>query len=139
MGFLNKKSKKEEVKVEEKKEAVVKKEETAKKVNEEKVTSKKESKKVENKKEEPKKVEEKAVEKVEEKKKAPAKKNYHISKRAEDGKWQVKFANGQKAIKLFDTQAEAITYAKSLAESQDGLVTIHKVDGKIRKQDYSKK
>lgn len=76
---------------------------------------------------------------VVETKKSNAKKNYHISKRAEDGKWQVKFANGQKAIKLFDTQAQAIEYAKSLAESQDGLITIHKVDGKIRKQDYSKK
>lgn len=105
MGLTNKKDKKEETKVVEKKATVAKKEDT------------------------------KAVED----KKAPAKKNYHISKRAEDGKWQVKFANGQKAIKLFDTQAEAITYAKSLAESQDGLVTIHKVDGKIRKQDYSKK
>lgn len=105
MGLTNKKDKKEEEKVVEKKVTVAKKEDT------------------------------KAVED----KKAPAKKNYHISKRAEDGKWQVKFANGQKAIKLFDTQAEAIAYAKSLAESQDGLVTIHKVDGKIRKQDYSKK
>ena len=39
-------------------------------------------------------------------------KNYHVSKRSEDGKWQVKFANGQKAIKLFATQAEAIEFAK---------------------------
>ena len=61
---------------------------------------------------------------------------YHISKRKDDGKWQVKFANGQKAIKLFNTQLEAIEYAKALAESQDGSITIHKVDGKIRKQIY---
>ncbi len=66
-------------------------------------------------------------------------KNYHVSKRKEDGKWQVKFANGQRAIKLFDTQLEAINYAKTLAASQDGKITIHKVDGKIRKQDYNKK
>ena len=76
---------------------------------------------------------------IEEAKKTPSKKNYHVSKRAEDGKWQVKFATGQKVIKLFDTQAEAIKYAQALAESQDGNITIHKVDGKIRKQDYSKK
>lgn len=76
---------------------------------------------------------------IEEEKKASTKKNYHVSKRAEDGKWQVKFATGQKVIKLFDTQAEAIKYAQALAENQDGNVTIHKVDGKIRKQDYSKK
>ena len=44
-----------------------------------------------------------------------------------------------KAIKLFATQAEAIDFAKALAESQNGSITIHKVDGKIRKQDYSKK
>ena len=61
---------------------------------------------------------------------------YHISKRKEDGKWQVKFANGQKALKLFDTQKEAIEYAKVKAENQDGRITIHKVDGKIRKQKY---
>ena len=95
----------------------------------------------------------KAPAKKEEKKpaaKAPAKKEekpaakdisnktYHISKRKEDGKWQVKFASGQKAIKLFDTQAEAIDYAKKLADNQDGSISIHKLDGKIRKQNYGK-
>ncbi len=63
-------------------------------------------------------------------------KNYHISKR-DDGKWQVKLAGGEKAIKLFDTQAEAIDYAKSVAENQEGNITIHKRDGKIRKQNYA--
>lgn len=57
----------------------------------------------------------------------------------EDGKWQVKFAKGAKALKLFDTQAEAIAFAKEKAERQDGSITIHKKDGKIRKQNYSKK
>lgn len=63
-------------------------------------------------------------------------KNYHIAKR-DDGKWQVKLAGGEKAIKLFDTQAEAIDYAKSVAENQEGNITIHKRDGKIRKQNYA--
>ena len=63
-------------------------------------------------------------------------KNYHISKR-DDGKWQVTLAGGEKAIKLFDTQAEAIDYAKSVAENQEGNITIHKRDGKIRKQNYA--
>lgn len=58
---------------------------------------------------------------------------YHISKRKEDGKWQVKFANGSKAIKLFDTQAEAIDFAKTLAKNQEGSIRIHSVKGKIRK------
>ena len=57
---------------------------------------------------------------------------YHISKR-EDKKWQVKFANGQKAIKLFNTQAEAIVFAKKLAKSQDGSIRVHSVKGRIRK------
>ena len=51
----------------------------------------------------------------------------------------MKFANGKKALKLFSTQAEAIEYAEIKAENQDGLVTIHKVNGRIRKQDYTKK
>lgn len=58
---------------------------------------------------------------------------YHISKR-KDGKWQVKFANGKKAIKLFPTQAEAIVFAKKLAKSQDGSIRIHSVSGRIRKE-----
>lgn len=72
---------------------------------------------------------------------APAKeektaaRNYHVAKRP-DGKWQVKFAGGEKAIKLFATQAEAIEYAKKLAENQDGSISIHKKDGKMRKQKY---
>ena len=57
---------------------------------------------------------------------------YHISKR-EDKLWQVKFANGKKAIKLFNTQAEAIVFAKKLAKSQDGSIRVHSVKGKIRK------
>ena len=72
-------------------------------------------------------------------KKVATTRNYHISKRKTDGKWQVKFATGKKALKLFDTQAEAIQFAETKADNKDGSITIHKVDGKIRKQDYSKK
>lgn len=67
------------------------------------------------------------------------KKVYHISLRKSDGKWQVKYSGGKKAIKLFDTQAEAIKFAEERAESQDGRIAIHKKDGKIRKTNYSKK
>lgn len=79
--------------------------------------------------------------KVEAKKETKAVDNkvYHISKRKEDGKWQVKFASGEKAIKLFDTQAEAIKYTEKMSKNQDASMQIHKADGKIRKQDYSKK
>ena len=62
-------------------------------------------------------------------------KDYHIAQR-EDGKWQVKGAKAEKALKIFDTQAEAIKYAKTTAVNQEGSFTIHKKDGKIRKQTY---
>lgn len=62
-------------------------------------------------------------------------KNYHIKKR-DDGKWEVELAKGRKAIKLFSTQKEAIEFAKTRAGNNEGNITIHKVDGKIRKQKY---
>lgn len=54
---------------------------------------------------------------------------YHVSKRS-DGKWAVKFAGGEKAIKLFDTQAEAKAYTKKMADNQDGVVLVHNSKGK---------
>lgn len=67
--------------------------------------------------------------------KKPRVKNYHVSLRT-DGKWQVKLSKGAKPLKLFDTQAQAIAFAKEKAKNQEGHITIHKVDGKIRKQKY---
>lgn len=61
---------------------------------------------------------------------------YHISKRKEDGKWQIKAAGGEKAIKLFKTQKEAIDYCKTLAENQEASIMIHKEDGSFRKLSY---
>ena len=66
-------------------------------------------------------------------------KRYVITHRKDDGVWQVKLAKGAKVIKLFNTQKEAIDYAETLAENQDGSITIHKKDGKIRKQNYQQK
>ncbi|MGN0819545.1 MAG: DUF2188 domain-containing protein [Christensenellaceae bacterium] len=62
-------------------------------------------------------------------------KRYHISQR-DDKKWQVKCEGAEKALKLFDTQKEAIAYAKTVADNQEGSIIIHKVDGKIRKTTY---
>ena len=63
---------------------------------------------------------------------------YHISKRASDGKWAIKFAGGEKAIKLFDTKQEAMAYGDSLAGNQNGIVLVHASKGtkagKIQKQ-----
>ncbi len=54
---------------------------------------------------------------------------YHVAKR-EDGKWQVKFAGGEKAIKLFDNQMEAIVYVKKMSKNQKGKMLVHNSKGK---------
>lgn len=63
-------------------------------------------------------------------------KTYHISKRKEDNRWQVKAAGGEKALKLFNTQAEAIEYAKKVAGNQEANIMVHKEDGSFRKLKY---
>ena len=70
-------------------------------------------------------------------KKAPSKEDkkdvgfrvYHVNKRKEDGKWTVKYAGGEKVIKLFDTQKEALEYANQMAKNQDGTVLVHASKG----------
>lgn len=54
---------------------------------------------------------------------------YHVVKRKEDGKWEVKFAYGQKAIKLFDTQKEALEYSKKMAKNQGASLLVHNSKG----------
>lgn len=59
---------------------------------------------------------------------------YHISRSSkQEGMWQVKLASGEKAVKLFKTQKEAIDYAKSLVNTNGGSIRIHSMKGKIRK------
>lgn len=65
-----------------------------------------------------------------------ASKTYHISKRKDDNRWQVKAAGSEKALKLFNTQAEAIEYAKKVAGNQDANIMVHKEDGSFRKLKY---
>lgn len=68
----------------------------------------------------------------------PQKKVYHVAKRDSDQKWTVKFAGGEKVIKLFDTKVEAVNYANELAAKNDSTVLVHAskgaYKGKIRKQ-----
>ena len=69
------------------------------------------------------------------KKAAPAKEAtrvYHVVKRKEDGKWAVKYAGGEKAIKLFNTKAEAEAYTKTMAENQGGVMLTHASKGKSK-------
>jgi len=51
-----------------------------------------------------------------------------------DGGWQVKKAKAKKALKRFDTKAEAEKYAKQVAKNQDSSVVRQKKDGKIQKK-----
>lgn len=60
---------------------------------------------------------------------ADPKKIYHVNKRAEDSKWTIKFAGGDKVIKLFNTKEEAMAYAKQLADNQGGTVLVHASKG----------
>ena len=61
---------------------------------------------------------------------------YHVSKRDNDGReWKVFIQGSDKVIKLFDTQADALAHAKTLAKNKDdgSYVLLHGLDGKIRK------
>ncbi len=59
---------------------------------------------------------------------------YHISTtKSLLGKWQVKLAGGEKAIKVCATQQEAIDYTRELVKSQGGSIRLHSLDGRIRK------
>lgn len=61
---------------------------------------------------------------------------YHVTKRENDGReWKVFIQGSTKVIKLFDTQLEALNYAKHLCENKnDGsYVLLHGLNGKIRK------
>src|SRR5574344_950168 len=58
---------------------------------------------------------------------------YHVSRHV-SGKWQVKLATSSKPIKLFDTQEQAIAFAKDLVKSQGGSIRVHSMAGKMSKE-----
>ncbi len=74
-----------------------------------------------------------AVEPVEKAEKTQKKGAYFVSPRP-DGRWQVKRANSEKILKIFDTKAEAEEYAKRVAANQGSTVVRQKKDGKIQKK-----
>lgn len=105
---------------------------TAKKTAEKKETVKKEAPKKE---EKPKAAEKKTAAKPAEEKKADKPKTWHITKRADANKWQVKAEGNEKATKLFNTKAEAEEYVKTLVSNNEGSKAIaHKKDGKFQKK-----
>lgn len=82
----------------------------------------------------------KATEKIVHKKKVASEEStrvYHVAKR-EDGMWQVKFAGGEKAIKLFKTQKEALEYSKKMTKNQKGAMLVHNSKGKNKGKIKSK-
>ncbi len=60
---------------------------------------------------------------------ADKKKVYHVSKREADGMWTIKFAGGEKVIKLCKTKDEALAFANDLAAKQGGIVQFHASKG----------
>lgn len=66
---------------------------------------------------------------------------YHISQNNDEKseffkQWRVRKSGSNKTIKYFQTQKEAIDFAKELAKKYDSDIVIHKMDGKIRKRTY---
>jgi len=60
---------------------------------------------------------------------------WHITKRDEDGKWQIKAEGATKATKLFNTKAEAEEYVKTLKSNNEGSrVVKHKKTGEFQKK-----
>ena len=60
---------------------------------------------------------------------------YHITKHA-DGGWQIKRGKAKKALRKFETQKEAIEFAKVLEKEKGESFIIHKADGTTRKKKY---
>ena len=63
---------------------------------------------------------------------------YHVKKHKNadgeyDGKWEVKIGGSDRAIKLFDTQQQALDYAKKLSGNTERGIVLHGRDGKIKK------
>lgn len=51
-----------------------------------------------------------------------------------DGEWAVQTENAQRAIKITNTQAEAIEYGREIAKNQQSELIILGQDGKIREK-----
>lgn len=61
-----------------------------------------------------------------------ARKSHHVVKNPKGG-WSVKRGGTSKASKVFDTQADAINYARDVSKNQGSELIIHGKDGRIRR------
>ena len=59
--------------------------------------------------------------------------NQHVV--PDNGQWQVKRQGSEKATKNFETQKQAIDYARSIAINQQSELVIHGRNGQIRDKD----
>ena len=55
---------------------------------------------------------------------------FHVTKRAEDGKWTVKEEKTDDVLHTFDTRDEATHYCEVFAEEKDALIKYHASKGK---------
>ncbi len=55
---------------------------------------------------------------------------FHVTKRAEDGKWTVKEEKTDDVLHTFDTRDEATIYCEQFAEEKDALIKYHASKGK---------
>lgn len=55
---------------------------------------------------------------------------FHVTKRAEDGKWTVKEEKTDDVLHTFDTREEATRYCEVFAEEKDALIKYHASKGK---------
>ncbi|WP_105175264.1 DUF2188 domain-containing protein [Pseudoalteromonas sp. T1lg122] len=63
-------------------------------------------------------------------------KSQHVVKG--DGGWAVRKAGNQRATRIFDSQEDAIDWARRAAQAQQGELYIHRGDGRIlEKRSYS--
>ena len=62
------------------------------------------------------------------------KKSTHVVPNQNDG-WSVRKTGAARASKVFETQQEAITYARQQAKKEHSELYIHKKDGTIRQRD----
>jgi hypothetical protein len=63
-----------------------------------------------------------------------AKRDQHVVP-SSGGDWAVRRTGAERATRIFDTQKEAVTYARSLAKKERGELYIHAKDGTIRQKD----
>jgi len=63
-----------------------------------------------------------------------SKDSQHVVSNSSKGGWDVKKSGSDRASKHFDTQKEAIDWAKSRAKNQKTELYVHGKDGKIREK-----